>query len=425
MNNNFKAVGISYTNAPIEIREKVALDEQAGRRLLRYFKEFTSAQDILVLSTCNRTEVYYTSEDNLNEDIIKLIGIENHIADINLISPYFFHYNNHHAAVDHLFKVAMGLEAQVVGDMQISNQVKRAYQWSADEDLAGPFLHRLMHTIFFTNKRVVQETSFRDGAASVSYAATELVSALSSELERPRILVLGLGEIGEDVCKNLMDPQNSREVLICNRTRSKAEALAAVCGFSVTPFENVREAIQNADVIISSVAASEPLITKELVTSLDILSYKYFIDLSVPRSIDTEIENIPGALLYNIDNIRQRANEALEKRLNSVPAVELIIEQSIAEFNQWSKEMVVSPTIQKFKQALEDIRQQEMARYLKNMDASESKAMEKVTKSMMQKIIKLPVLQLKAACQRGDAENLIGVLNDLFNLEQEFDKKQE
>ncbi|MBL6444888.1 glutamyl-tRNA reductase [Fulvivirga sp. 29W222] len=416
MQETFKVLGLSFKNTPLEIREKLALDETHAKRLMKFMSEFTQAVDVLVLSTCNRTEIYYSCKKELTKEILQGISL---IKEIDSpISGYFISYKNHSDAVERLFKVAMGLEAQVVGDLQISNQVKKAYQWSADEDMAGPFLHRLMHTIFFTNKRVVQETAFRDGAASVSYATKELIEDITSEIRDPRVLILGLGEIGKDVCRNLVDSKISN-VTITNRTEEKATALASECGFKTVAFDSALDAIQHADVIISSIAAETPFITKEVVEKLEILSFKFFIDLSVPRSIEVAIEDIPGALVYNIDNIQSKASEALEKRTASIPEVEKIISEAIIDFNDWSKEMVVSPTIKKLKNALEEIRKEELARYLKNADSKEAKIVDKVTKSMMQKVMKLPVLQLKAACKRGEAETLIDVLNDLFDLEKQ------
>ncbi len=422
MYQNFKALSLSFKNAPIQIREQVSLSDEAVGRLLHYFKEFTSVSDVLVLSTCNRTEVYYLSEKELTEDIIKLIGIEKGISNFDHILPFFDVINDHQKAIHHLFHVAMGLEAQVVGDIQISSQVKRAYQSSADLQLAGPFLHRLMHTIFFTNKRVIQETTFRDGAASVSYAATELVKTLTAEIINPRILVVGVGEIGEDVCKNLIG-NTKLSVKITNRTEDKAEKLAAECNFQTHPFTQLWEAVNEADVIITSIGSETPIFTKNKVDELDILSFKYFIDLSVPRSVGIDVEENPAAIVYNVDSIKSKADAALEKRVKAIPQVEDIITEAIAEFNDWSKEMIVSPTINSLKNALEQIRQEEMARFLKEINESENDLVDKVTKSMMQKIIKLPVLQLKAACKRGEAETLIDVLNDLFDLEKQSDKE--
>jgi len=423
MQNKFRALSLSYKSAPVEIREIIALDDRAVQSLLVKLKDFFSVTDTLILSTCNRTEVYYAHDLDLSAEIIKLIGLEKGLADIVSYIEYFTILNDDKDAIMHLFKVSMGLEAQVVGDMQISNQIKRAYQTSADLDMAGPFLHRLMHTIFFTNKRVVQETAFRDGAASVSYAAVELIEELTTNTYQPRVLLIGVGEIGEDVAKNMVHIPEAK-VTITNRTFSKANELALELGFDVIPFEDCIAAIQDADVIVSSITRSRPFITKELVKALDIPSYKLFVDLSVPRSIETSIEEVPGALLYNVDNIRSKASETLEKRLASVPQVESIIEESIEEFYNWKKEMMVSPTINKFKNALEQIRKEELERHLKNVDPKEYAIIDKITKSMMQKIIKVPVVQLRAACKRDEADQMIDILSDLFDLEKEnFEKR--
>lgn len=412
MYQQFKSVSISYRTAPLEIREQIALNEEEAKALMLRFKDFFELSDVLVVSTCNRTEIYYASPQDLNIELVKLLLIQKGIADFASFHEYFEHYRLGKSAVRHLFEVATGLHSQVVGDMQIPNQIKQAYQWSADMHMAGPFLHRLLHTIFFANKRVAQETCFRDGAASVSYAAVELVETLAIA---PKVLVVGLGEIGADVCKNLAQKSDA-EITLINRTRAKAEALAANGRFRVADFDNLDAELSQADIIISSVQTDQPFFTKKMVQELNGLTYKYFIDLAVPRSVEPEVEQLPGVMLYNIDTIRSRANAALARRMEAIPTVEAIIDESVAEFNDWSKEMVVSPTINKLKSALEQIRQEEMARFTKHLSEEEAAKMDKITSSMMQKIIKLPVLQLKAACKRGEAETLIDVLNDLFNL---------
>ena len=402
----------------------MALNHDQVNKLLSYFKEFGDISEAMILSTCNRTEVYYQSDSNKKQEIIRLIGIENGVNKISRYEKYFQDLDDHQKSIQHLFNVAIGLEAQVVGDLQISNQVKRAYQSSADTGLAGPFLHRLMHTTFFTNKKVVQETTFRDGAASVSYVAADMVKDLASEIINPNVLILGVGEIGADVCRNLADA-GFENVHIANRTAQKAEKLAAECGFDTIPFNEAISKLGDADVIISSIATEEPFITAQMVKNLNIQGHKYLFDLSVPRSIEDEVDNIAGALLYNIDDIKSKANAALEKRMRAIPRVKEIIEESISEFSAWSSEMVVSPIINKLKSALEEIRQEEIARHLKGSDLQQAKMIDRLTKSMMQKIIKLPVLQLKAACKRGEAETLIDVLNDLFDLEKSTSAKTE
>lgn len=418
---HFKAISISHKDTPLAVRELLALDEIESRKLLKYLKDFTEISDVLVLSTCNRTEVYYTSQQNKSLDIIKLIGIGKAMEDVSRYHHYFRNIENQEEAIDHLFRVSVGLEAQVAGDLQITNQVKRAYQMSAEEGLAGPLLHRLMHTIFYTNKRVVQETPFRDGAASVSYAATELISELTTHIIDPKILIIGLGEIGADVCKNLSG-YNFQNVYVANRTLQTAKSVATNCGFQTLPFENITDQLNDFDVILSSLSGDRFKINRAQISRFEIPGYKYFIDLGVPRSIEQEVEELSGVVLYNIDNIKSKTSQALSKRLKAIPRVEAIIEESIQEFSRWTKEKSISPTINKLKNALEKIRQEEVARYMKELDIEEKKRLEKITKGMMQKIIKLPVLQLKAACKRGQANSLIDVLNDLFNLEEEKDK---
>jgi glutamyl-tRNA reductase len=170
------------------------------------------------------------------------------------------------------------------------------------------------------------------------------------------------------------------------------------------------------------VSGNEPLISAALVREIKILSHKFFIDLSMPRSIEPAVEEIPGTIVYNLDDIQEKTNEAVEKRKASVPKVQAIIEQAMAEFDDWSKEMIVSPTIQKLKNTLEQIRREEIARFIKNAKPEEAEKLEEMSKSLMQKILKYPVLQLKAACKRGDAESLTEMLHELFNLEKSTDK---
>ena len=411
----FKAVSLSHKNAPVAIRERIALNETESKTLMVSLQNTFELTEVLVVSTCNRTEVYYTAANNHNQDIIKLLAVQKGEKS-NEILPYFEQFADPQQSIQHLFEVSTGLHSQVIGDMQIPNQIKTAYQWSADLNLAGPFLHRLMHTIFFANKKVAQETRFRDGAASTSYATVKLIEEFIVTKPNAKILVLGLGEIGEDVCKNLADGGISN-VTIINRTREKSEKLAFGLKFFVADFKNLNEEIEMADIVVSAIRTETPLINKAILKHHNRLSFKYLIDLAIPRSIAQDVTELPGVVLYNIDEIQQKADETLEMRLAAVPSVQAIIENSIIEFNDWGRELVVSPTIQKLKNALEQIRKDEMARYIKGMTEDEAALVEKVTASMMQKVIKLPVLQLKAACKRGEAETLIDVLNDLFNLE--------
>lgn len=412
----FKSISISHRSAPLTIREQVALNEEESRAFAIKCKDLFGLQEMLIVSTCNRTEVYYNTPEDISSDLVKSLLIEKGLHQTQEYTPYFHHEADAEASLRHLFEVATGLQSKVVGDLQIPNQIKKAYQQSADLNLAGPYLHRLMHTIFYANKRVAQETSFRDGAASVSYATVALAEELSQAIAQPKVLILGLGEIGLDVCKNMED-KDFAEITIMNRTLEKAEKIAHDKPFRVAPIEDLWKEIAQADIIISSVRNQDPIITQAELKKLSILTFKYFIDLSVPRSIEEGIEKISGVLLYNIDTLKERADEALRIRMASVPDVRRIIDESVISFNDWSKEMEVSPTIHKLKNALEQIRKEEINRHLKGLNPQEAEKLEKITASLVQKIIKQPIIHLKAACKRGESDSMVDALNDLFNLE--------
>lgn len=419
MQSQFKALSLSYKKAPLEIRERYSLSEGDIEGLLLQIKDMLEVQEAMIVSTCNRTEIYYSSSKPIASYLVKLLAA--YKGEVNQeasqLLSYFEVMDDQVQAVNHLFRVGLGLESQVVGDLQITNQVKRAYQTAANLEMAGPFLHRVMHTIFFANKRVVQETSFRDGAASVSYATVEMIEEVCQSLPNPKVLVVGVGEIGGDVVKNLAD-SDLTDVTITNRTISKAEALAAISPiFKVRPLEELWEAVEEADVVISSVSMSQPLFNSKSLKKVNSHTFKCFFDLSVPRSVAPDVDELPNALVYNVDDINNRTSQAVARRKASVPAVEMIIKEAIEEFENWAQSMVFSPTIQKLKQALDQIRQEEITRHSKKLSDAELKAIDKISKGMMQKIIKLPVLQIKAACKRGEAETLVDVLNDLFNLE--------
>ena len=412
---NFKAISLSYKNAPLEIRELMSLDELLCKKMMLELKDLPVISDILALSTCNRTEIYYCSDIDYTKEIIFLLGAQKGIFSMDDYYVYFDSIYHHHQAIQHLFEVCIGLDSQVIGDAQISNQVKNAYQRSADLSMAGPFLHRLMHTIFATHKKVASTTSFREGVASVSYATVELVESLCTGLSDPKILIVGLGEIGMDVCRYMTKAAFSN-ITIVNRTLSKAEEFTKKSSVKILPFDQLWQAIGEADIVISSVRMPEPIITRKKVDQLQIHSHKYFIDISVPRSIEATIEENPGIIVYNIDQIQIKTTQALTKRREAIPTVKKIISESITEVENWSKEMEVSPLIHKFKETLEQIRKQELSRYVKTLNENESHTIQLITKSMVQKIIKLPVLQLKAARKRGESEHLIRVLNELFDI---------
>ena len=413
----FKALSLSYKHSPIEVREQVAFHSEESADFLLKAKESFDVDELLLVSTCNRTELYYSSKEKLDDELIKFLASFKALDSRSLASH--FSSLDHQSATSHLFRVALGLDSKVLGDIQIANQIKRAYQQSTDLNLSGPFLHRLMHTIFYANKRVVQETRLQDGTASVASVAVEMIKSFLAKIRNPRIALVGLGEIGQNVLENLGVIES--QITLVNRTRATAEKLATHPSIVVRDYADLADVINENDVVISSVSSGELIIEKQHLRGDHL--HKFFIDLSVPRSIDPSTEEIPGVSLTNIDQLSERTQKAKSMRAKAIPQAESIIQESLNGFSKWKSEMEISPTIQKLKLALDQIRKEEIARQTRLSDR-ERDLIEVVTKNMIQKVIKLPVIQLKAACKRGEAETLVEVLNDLFNLEQQEPQKK-
>ena len=415
MHHNLNVLSLSHTSAPLEIRELLYLPEQACRQLLLQFTESIGLQEAIVFSTCNRTEVYYVSEEDLSDKLIRLLFSVKGLTNSQAYRSYFRHIDDHKESIAYVFEVSMGLYSSVLGDLQISNQIKKAYTLSHEVGLSHAFLHRLMHTIFHTHKRVQQETSFRDGAASVSYAAAELIEELCTPLPAAKVLVLGLGEMGKDVALSLHS-EDFAEVYLCNRSNEKAQQLAVQSGHTYLPFDQLTATLSQVDIIVSAVSVEEPIIVEE-VFDKEALKTQYLLDLSVPRSVHKAVEDLSHTVVFHIDDIHTRTETVLAKRKGAIPHVKEIVREEVEGFSTWSRELQLSPTIHKIKSALEQIRQEEMARFLKNATQKETKMIEAVTQNMVHKILRMPVLQLKAACKRGEQEELIDILNELFDLE--------
>lgn len=408
----FRSIGISYKNAPIEVREQIALAKDEIDLLLIQLRDVLALEECLIISTCNRTEIYYIHKADKNQEVLSLL-LQSKGLQKSEVSDYFT-FRDTYDSLNHIFRVSCGLESKVLGDIQISNQVKVAYQQSIDSECAGPFIHRLLHTIFFTNKKITQQTRLQDGTASVASVAVGLISGFIQNISNPRIALIGLGEIGQNVLDNLRNLDV--DLTLVNRTRSRAEKLAEGREVVIKDFSELGQVVTENDIIILAVSTKNTIIDKSFV--LDHLKgRKLLLDLSVPRAIADDVEEIPGVVLYNNDQLSERTHGALEIRETSIVDAEAILQEGLSGFNEWKDEMEVSPTINKLKKALDKIRREELAR-VNNISEEERQLLEVVTKNMVQKVIKLPVLQLKAACKRGEADTLVGVLHDLFNLEE-------
>mgnify|MGYP003668784434 CR=1 FL=1 len=409
---NFHAITLSYKLCPIAYREVFSFNKERISRLLNAIQSIVKTEDLFIISTCNRTEIYYTSKIELDEPILRLVGLE-----AGMVSNKYFNFFislKGKAAIRHLYHVALGLDSMLVGDMQIINQVKQSYQQAADLGMIGTFGHRLLHSIFNTNKRVNQETKFREGNSSLASAAVSRAKEFATQFHHPKIVVVGLGEIGSTVSENLKKIKGS--VTLINRTLHKAEELANKYNFSYGSIQDLDNHISNADIIISAVRCEKPIINSENLIPKDV-RHQLMIDLSVPRSIGEDMSKVNGIHIINIDELVQQTKETKLLRESKIIEVNQLIEEAIAELKDWNKKNQFSPVIKQFKAALEEIRKQEVSRYLGKLEDSNELVIENMTKNIIQKIIKLPVLQLKNKSEVYESEKLTDSLKTLFDLD--------
>lgn len=409
-----KAIVLKHQNAPVNIRELLHYDSSQTDDLILKIQELLGLNEFFVLSTCNRTEIYYISEKNWEKELISVLCHQKGIFEVENYENYFSIYQNPYEVLTHLFSVSVGLESVVLGDLQVIHQVKQAYIQANQYKLVGPFFHRMFHAIFHANKRVQNETELKNGSASIAYAGAEICHELIQNINQPKILVIGLGEIGSNLAENLLENFSVNQICVSNRTISKSLFFAQKYPVQVIPFEQLPNHIEHFDIIISAMNVNEPLITPDWFQNSS--HTHYFIDLGVPRNIHPELEK-KGNIIFNIDDIQYRVNEALENRKKSIPFVKQIIDEEVKSLLEWSKELSISPVIQQIKESLDQIRKEELAKYMNKVDEQSMKFMEEITQNMVQKIMKYPVLQLKAACKRGEEETLIEALRELFTVE--------
>ena len=418
---SFYVQGISYENANVSQRERFYLSEIQIRLLIERLKEVCAIREVLVLCTCHRTEIYYTlppqAPEETHHTVIRLLRHVSGNMSQEVPDKYFYHFSTE-KAIQHLFEVSLGMRSQVHGDRQVISQVKQAYERSTEQKAVEPYLHRLMHSLFYTHKLINKHTLWREGAASIAYAAVKLLEALLKDAKKPKILLLGLGKAGRDVLGYLSENTLKFDVTLANRTLQKALDFAKIHNYKVIKWEEIQKNMPPFHAIITCINGYAPFITKEMLSKTQ-KDPTYIIDLSVPRTVKENVTEHPGTLLYNIDEMKEKTSKAQKQRLKALPKMREIIEEQIEAFAQWTKEMQYLPMLHKLKNALEEMRKAEVAQHIKHLSEKEKDAVEKITKSFIQRIVKEPAIHIKSVCKRNETNHLAKALVYLFDIEQQ------
>lgn len=374
----FYALGLSYKKADATIRGKFSLDTKAQSDLLVQAKA-EGIESLILTSTCNRTEIYGFA--NHPYELIKLL-CDNSNGSVEEFREVAYIYKNQEA-VNHMFRVGTGLDSQILGDFEIISQIKIAFSHSKLEGLVNTFLDRLVNSVIQASKKIKTDTEISSGATSVSFASVQYIIRNVEDIGNKNILLFGTGKIGRNTCENLVKHTKNGHITLINRTKNKAEILAGKLNVIVKDYANLQEEIQQADVLVVATGAKNPTIDKTL---LNLKKPLLILDLSIPRNVNPDVEQIPGVSLIHLDYLSQITDDTLERRKQHIPAAEAIIEDIKLEFNTWMNGRKYAPTIHALKAKLNDIAASELAFQRKKTSNFDEAQADLISSRIIQKI---------------------------------------
>ena len=406
--------GVSHHRAPIELRERVALDLDACGALAQRLAQELEGEAV-VLSTCNRTELYLVREEHADDEAVDaLLQLAGDRADDLAAALYRL---RDEAAALHLFRVAAGLDSLVPGEGEILGQVRAAF----DAGAAGPFLDRLFRQALHTGKRVRMETAIGESPASVPSAAAALAQQVFGDLTGHRVLLLGAGKISEAAARNLRS-RGAEIAVVANRTLAHGEDLARKLGASALALDAVGTELERADVVVSATSASELVLSRESVAAA-LRARKgrplLLLDLAVPRDLDPAINDLDGCFLYDVDDLEAVVTETLSGRRGEAARAEQLVAGEADRFREWQASLDIVPTIASLRALAEEIRDRELLKAGGRLSERERKHIESVTSQIVAKLLHLPTIRLKEAAAAADGVVYADVVKHLFGLEEE------
>lgn len=373
----FNVIGISHWKSEVSIREHFYLNTSRKASLDEIIGEISCG--VMMLDTCNRTELYgFCTAGELVSLLCKATG-----TDISFFKKYGYVYTGDEA-INHLFEVSLGLDSQILGDVQIIQQVKQAYNEASDRGLCSEF-HQLIQSVFRAHKRSRTETEFGKGMASVGFAATQTALDFFPNLKKTSILLIGAGKMGKVSLKNLIS-NGAQHITIVNRTIQKAKHLANSFDIQALSMNSLDEEVKKADLIITATASEQPVIYKHHFEGVE--SKKLIIDLSIPRNVDARVDEIEAITLIDMDSINALTGEALKKKKELIPALHAIIDEEKMDYlNKLERSRRVQPRIREIDNKLTDITQGELDRIKNKLDPEAFEMLEEVTYRIKKKIL--------------------------------------
>jgi len=394
---------MSHRSAPVEVRERVAFPPCAGRSFLGRLKDEGVVSEAVLLSTCNRTEIYAVVEDEgARGRMLDLLADDRNVERASLEQDTYWLTDAE--AVRHLYRVASSLDSMVVGEGQILGQVREAYRAATEKHCAGQILNRLFHTSLRVGKKVRSETGIGDNSLSVPRVAVKLAEEVFGTLAGRRALVLGAGDMSELLVKHLKD-SGVADLLIANRTPERASLLARRVGGTAIPFDAFAARLPEVDVVVSSTGSGEWVVKSETIEgALASRSEPLFIiDIAVPRDVDPVVQTLGSVYLYDIDDLQAVVERNAEGRQDAAEEGEAMISPAVLEFMGWLSTLHVVPLIQELRDEAEQIRRHELARAFERMELSpeEAASVERMSYSLVNKLLHGPIQEIKARAEAG------------------------
>ncbi|MCC3356532.1 glutamyl-tRNA reductase [Bacillus sp. REN16] len=415
-------VGLNYKTAPVEIREKLTFDSESIVQAMNELKGKKSILENIIVSTCNRTEIYavvdqlHTGRYYIKEFLSQWFGI-----DKEEFTPYLNIFEND-GAVEHLFHVTCGLNSMVVGETQILGQVRSSFLSAQEKGTSGTVFNHLFKQSITLAKRAHSETEIGSNAVSVSYAAVELAKKIFGDLSNKKVLILGAGKMGELAVQNLHG-SGVGKVTVMNRTFEKAQSLADKFQGEAKAIEELQCALVDADILISSTGAKGYVVTKEMMQDVERMRKGrplFMVDIAVPRDLDPELTELESVFLYDIDDLEGIVEANLQERKVAAEEIELMIESEIVEFKNWLNTLGVVPVISALRDkalAIQAETMESIERKMPNLSERERKVLNKHTKSIINQLLKDPILQAKELAAQPNAQESLALFMKIFNIE--------
>lgn len=399
----FFLAGINYKKADTSLRGQFALNELQYEQLLRE-AEKEGLDELFVISTCNRTEIYgFAPSSKRLSQLLCRVTLGDH-ANFEQIA-----YHHHgEQAVQHLYHVACGLDSQILGDYEVISQVKQAARFAKERGFLGTFTERMLNSVFQVSKHIKNETSLSSGTVSVAYAAVQFLKTIPGILDK-EILLVGMGKIGRNACCNLMDVLGTRQVTLVNRTESVAREFAAQHGLKCLPMEQLPEALVQADVVIVATNAPEPTIHCGMLEQSG--RDRIILDLSIPHNVDPASRQLKGVTLVNVDELSRVQDQTLDMRIQEVPLAQQIIREHMQDFLYWYRMRNHAVILQEVKNRLARIHEKEI-RSLRGKSELHPEDIEEFSSRIVQKVINLFAGKVRQA--NGKSEHYLEMLSELF-----------